>query len=511
MPPKRFKVTEREIQHVIASVKEERTLNDLHVNYGEVKDWKLSIKSITCDEYYFDYIKSINANVPVIGTVYSNGELVGYLCYFIGINNIFNIRNSIKLVASSSYSCIGSEYNSFKTVGIVMAIHKEEFCGHVSDDTDTSDIIIDADGKINPYSRVAEGFSFTDIVKLIDSTFLTDKLNKINIGHESNNIIEYTSDEDIDFEASNFKDIIATFGRYSQYERVGDFNLLAVAECLSEDGQMYFLNAKQSKEFGAMTQEHKLAIESITINDVNGNTCVFAIIMGDMKEKINNLGKSLTDTKKDDTIIIETKQKQEGVDKMNNNRIAMSFDGDLVVKRGNGDYVFLDGGRVNNIKNAVIPMQSAVLDVAKNDLRASDVILLGNNEYAFVKEITDSAIQIVNLDGSVSSIIEEISVGTSVPVFKKVVNPLDQTQIKNPMVAMSMLSQGALDPVAQMGLMNILGKQKTNDSDTKMAEAITTMNNNMNQMMGAISTLANAMTVLLPKEPVLNAEKKEVE
>ena len=84
----------------------------------------------------------------------------------------------------------------------------------------------------------------------------------------------------------------------------------------------------------------------------------------------------------------------------------------------------------------------------------------------FVKKINDDSVDVVNLENRVEQLIEEVSVSGAIPMFTKMVSPLDSKSIENETVRMSLLSKGG-DSVA---LMQMLANKEQSDKMDKLTE-----------------------------------------
>ena len=97
----------------------------------------------------------------------------------------------------------------------------------------------------------------------------------------------------------------------------------------------------------------------------------------------------------------------------------------------------------------------------------------------FVKKINDDSVDVVNLENRVEQLVEEVSVSGTIPMFTKMVSPLDSKSIENETVRMSLLSKGG-DSVA---LMQMLANKEQSDKMDKLTQSL--------------DTLAQAMTVIM--------------
>ena len=166
----------------------------------------------------------------------------------------------------------------------------------------------------------------------------------------------------------------------------------------------------------------------------------------------------------------------EGEDKMKN--IQLTLGGKLAVKRSNGDYVFMNKeGKMENVGKSIIDTMVVPMEVAKSELAVGDIIDRG--ELMFVKKINDDSVDVVNLENRVEQLIEEVSVSGAIPMFTKMVSPLDSKSIENETVRMSLLSKGG-DSVA---LMQMLANKEQSDKMDKLTQSL--------------DTLAQAMTVIM--------------
>lgn len=159
------------------------------------------------------------------------------------------------------------------------------------------------------------------------------------------------------------------------------------------------------------------------------------------------------------------------------NKIGMTYSGEMAILRGS-DYLVYTEGKLNNVRNAAIDIKTAILEVTKDTLKRGDIVL-HNNEYLFVDD-TSKNIMLVSVDGKRFDLIEEMSTGMPSPIYKKIVNPLDASQISNPMVAMSMMTNGtSMDAVSQMALMNILNGKKEDTRMDKIEDSVSAMANSI--------------------------------
>ena len=185
----------------------------------------------------------------------------------------------------------------------------------------------------------------------------------------------------------------------------------------------------------------------------------------------------------------ETKITNQKETKMNN-KIGMTYSGEMAVVRGNDYLIYTPDGKLNNVKNAVIEMRTAILEVTKDCLKRGDIIL-HNDEHVFIDSI-DNNITLVSVNGKKFDLIEEMSAGMPSPIYKKIVNPLDSSQIGNPMVAMSMMANGtSMDPVSQMALMNILNGKKEDSRVGKMEESIASMAESIKMLADVVAIAVN--------------------
>ena len=158
--------------------------------------------------------------------------------------------------------------------------------------------------------------------------------------------------------------------------------------------------------------------------------------------------------------------------------IQLTLGGKLAVKRSNGDYVFMNKeGKMENVGKSIIDTMVVPMEVAKSELAVGDIIDRG--ELMFVKKINDDSVDVVNLENRVEQLIEEVSVSGAIPMFTKMVSPLDSKSIENETVRMSLLSKGG-DSVA---LMQMLANKEQSDKMDKLTQSL--------------DILAQAMTVIM--------------
>lgn len=138
-------------------------------------------------------------------------------------------------------------------------------------------------------------------------------------------------------------------------------------------------------------------------------------------------------TNKEEVKMVEKKDMFEGMvekmmpQKLGNDDVAMTMNGQLAIKRKNGDYVTYDpvsNTIINNmqfiIKSEAISKFIYLMPMAQ--LGAGDIIK-HNNNYCYVKEVYSGGVKVVNLtSGAHSNVVDEVNIMFGTAMYQKVVS-----------------------------------------------------------------------------------------
>ena len=149
--------------------------------------------------------------------------------------------------------------------------------------------------------------------------------------------------------------------------------------------------------------------------------------------------------------------------------IAISIkEGKLVLLKANGEGIFLNNGRFENVGVAYTESETYVIETPKNALNVGDLVEI-NGEYKFISANKEnSALEVIGTDNIVTTLFEEVKNGVSSDIFKKVVSPFDKEAFPNELARMSILNKSGINPY-------ILSQMVANEKSSGLEKSIEAM------------------------------------
>ena len=149
--------------------------------------------------------------------------------------------------------------------------------------------------------------------------------------------------------------------------------------------------------------------------------------------------------------------------------IAISIkEGKLVLIKSNGEGIFLNNGRFENVGVAYTESETYVIETPKNALIVGDLVEI-NGEYKFISANKEnSALEVIGTDNIVTTLFEEVKNGVSSDIFKKVVSPFDKEAFPNELARMSILNKSGINPY-------ILSQMVANEKSSGLEKSIEAM------------------------------------